>query len=104
MKKYFIVLGLLTFCACSPVVLKVPAQADAERMTKTYPGITVENLNQGKMFFEKNCNKCHSLKKGVKASEQELNKVLPLMAKKAKIDDATRDLILKYLVTMNSQK
>ena len=85
------------------MILISPTQNDAGRGRQKFPDLTLAELNQGKIFFENNCNKCHGEKISFKVSEKHLYKVVPRMAKKkAKVDDKTEALILKYLVTMHS--
>ena len=102
MKKYIYISTAFLLFSCSPLILVQPSENDAARASQKFPGTTLEELNQGKTFFEANCSKCHSLKKPFKVSEEKLNSIVPKMAKKAKLDDKTENLILKYLVTMNS--
>jgi hypothetical protein len=86
--------------SCAPLVLLPPGQTDVTRTEQKFPGITLEDLNQGKIFYETNCDRCHSLKWAFRISDESLYKVVPVMAEKAKIDSKTQDLILKYLITM----
>lgn len=99
MKKYAIILGLASLAACAPVVLKTPAQSDADKLSAKYPNTTLQELNEGKKLYEENCNRCHSLKKALSKSEATLVEEVPRMAKKAKVDDRSKDLILKYLLS-----
>ena len=55
-------------------------------------------------MFEQKCGECHSLNKPFSKSETQLKEIVPAMAKKAKIDAATQDLIYKYLVTMTKKQ
>lgn len=104
MKKIIVLCTICWLAACAPVILKLPSQADADRASTKYPGITLTDLTQGKAFYEQHCNKCHSLKKAMGKSEEVLIKVVPKMAKKAKVDDKTKELILKYLLVMKDEK
>ncbi len=100
-KKY--VIGSIVFLAACGTAVKtgVPAQSDADRATAKFPGTTLAELNKGKIAYEANCGNCHGLKNPLKYSEEEWRKEVPPMAKKAKVDAATEELILKYVVTMS---
>jgi cytochrome c5 len=102
MKKIIILISVTFFVACAAYKPLAPSQTDAERATQKFPGTTLADLNQGKTIFEESCKKCHSLKKPFTKSEEEIRNVLPKMAKKAKIDSQQEDLVLKYLLTMNT--
>ena len=105
MRKLFVLCAVLFLAACSAAIkLSAPSQTDADRASKTFPGLTLADLNSGKTAYEENCAKCHRLKNPVNFSEEKWRKVLPPMAKKAKIDAKTEDLILKYVVTMSGVK
>lgn len=102
MKKTLFVISIMVLVACAAYKPMIPAQTDADRAAQKFPGTTLAELNEGKAIFEGNCNKCHSLKKPFKKTEEEVRNVLPKMAKKAKIDSKQEDLVLKYLLTMKS--
>lgn len=102
MKKIIILVCVTFLMACAAYKPIAPSQADAERATQKFPGTTLAELNEGKAIFEGNCNKCHSLKKPFKKTEEEVKNVLPKMAKKAKIDTKQEELVLKYLLTMKT--
>jgi hypothetical protein len=105
--KIITTVSLLFLAGCASVQLLTPGQSDVERVKTKYPDYTLAELNQGKILYEENCGNCHSLKKPSSESEQEWNKIVPEMAKKAdkkgiKIDPKQQELILKYLITMST--
>src|ERR1017187_7169934 len=103
MKKMIIGIALASIVgACVAYVPLAPSQSDMEWATRKFPGITLEELNNGKALFEQKCKKCHSLARPFRVSEADLLHVMPKMAKKAKIDVKTSDQILKYLEVMRS--
>jgi len=102
MKKSFVILMLLGFAACSAYKPLVPSQNDAERGAQKYPGLTLKDLNKGKAIFEAKCEKCHSLQRPFKATNAEVEKIMPKMAVKANLDHKSADLVLQYLLTMKS--
>lgn len=106
MKKAVVLSSIIFLFACSPKVVKVVqdlSESDANRMSAKFPGITLSDLQNGKALHEEYCGKCHSLHRGNELSEEELNKVVPRMAKKSQIDEQKKDMILKYMITMNTR-
>jgi len=102
MKKVISILWVAVFASCAAYKPIVPTQADADRAAQKIPGTTLADLTEGKSLFEQHCDKCHSLKRPFKHSEDEVGKVLPKMAHKAKLDSRQEELVRKYLLTMNS--
>jgi mono/diheme cytochrome c family protein len=102
MKKILFV-TLLVAVACSSKKLFVLTQADADLAAAKYPGMTLADLEEGHRLYTANCQKCHGLKKPQKYSEARLNTIVPIMADKAKIDQATEDKILHYMVTLSQR-
>ena len=101
MKKNLVLISTILMVACSAKII-MPTQADVERANVKFPGISLSDLNEGKIKFEQNCGSCHSLNESYHESEKGLRRIMPEMAQKAKIDAKAEDQILKYLITMNS--
>ncbi|HSD15594.1 MAG TPA: hypothetical protein VLB74_13160 [Flavobacterium sp.] len=110
MKKIILTLAAALIIVSCAVKLVTPTQTDVDRMQAKYPGYTLDELNQGKSMYEQHCAECHKLKNPTKFSEEELQKVVPMMVKKVNkkhpntLDDNAKDLILKYAITMNGHK
>lgn len=102
MKKIFIVASLfLVACATAKIESgSALSQADADRAAQKFPGTTLADLGKGKKLYEENCGTCHKLHAPTSRKEDAWRKVVPPMAKKAKIDEQSHDLVLCYLVTM----
>jgi len=97
--------------ACGTVKLSIPVQADVDRGTAKFPGLTIEDLYKGKLIYEQACVKCHAMKNPTSRSEDKWRKIVPKMVLKANkkagkelIDSNNREVLLKYLVTMSSLK
>jgi cytochrome c2 len=108
MKKTLCILLIPIFAACS-FKLATPAQSDVDRVAGKYPGYTLADLNQGEALFQTTCNRCHKLKNPTSRNEKKWNSIVPKMIGKLNkkqgkvvIDDKQQELILRYLVTMNS--
>lgn len=109
--KIAVIAFTVVLSACSAVKLVTPSDADAQRGSQKYPGLTLANLNEGKTLFEQNCAKCHGLKDPAKRDEEKWNSVVPRMVKKVnkkagheEVDPREQQLILQYLVTMSTVK
>ena len=102
MKKNFVLVSVILLVACASYKPMAPSQSDADRAAKTMPGVTLADLEQGKAIFETHCHKCHSLKRPFNHTGDEIEAVLPKMAKRAKLDSHQEKLVLDYLLTMTS--
>ena len=82
--------------------MPTPTEADVNHANTKFPesGITLAQLQQGKAIYEGNCGKCHKLFQPKNESEAEWRKVVPPMARKAKLDAESEKLVLQYVVTM----
>lgn len=104
MKKSLFLLCCLVAVACGTSKVADSAntlsQSDADRAAAKFPGTTMEDLSRGKTLYENNCGKCHKLHAPQSRGEEAWRKVVPPMAKKAKMDESGADLVLRYLVTM----
>lgn len=92
MKTKAIGLAAITVLLVSCAARVVTPAAEATK------GLTPE-LAEGKMLFQDNCAKCHGLKNPNKYTPEEWQPILQRMQKKAKISDAEREKIYRY-VTM----
>ena len=86
MRKKLVVLFVIVLAACAPAKLLVPSQADADRGAQKFPGYNLGELNQGKSIYVSHCNKCHKYKVPESRNEAKWDKVIPVMAKRAKLD------------------
>ena len=104
MKKTLPAILILFISACTATKLVTPTQSDAERGSQKFQGYTLDELAQGKAIYESHCNKCHKYKVPESRDETKWDKIIPVMAKKAKLDSTQEDLVLKYVVTMSTAK
>lgn len=73
--------------------------ADAEWANKKWTGTTIQDLKSGQEVFNKNCDRCHKLKNPKKFNEEDWQKILPRMGKKAKLEKNQEELVLKFVIT-----
>ena len=90
-------------------VIEGMSQADVDRGSKEFPGLTLDELVEGKKLYENNCNLCHALKKPTAEPAAEWRKVVPPMVdmvnkeKNGNLDPTAQEKILRYVVTMSSK-
>jgi len=77
--------------ACSPG-LYIPTLADSQKS-----GVSADSLAIGRKIYVNNCSNCHSLYRPEHFTKRDWAKVMPVMQKKAKINNEQRELIVKYL-------
>lgn len=118
MKKILVFSALIVLSACGTAKKSTDAtvetidgmsQADVDRGIQKFPGLTLNDLVEGKKLYENNCGLCHALKKPESESEAEWRKVVPPMVQKANkknggvLDAVAEEKILRYVVTMSSK-
>lgn len=106
----FILIALLVF-SCGTVKLAVPDETVLARASNLYPGITLEELNQGMANYQQYCSPCHKLKDPDSKTVAEWAKIVPGMSARAAksesipdIDPATQTSILQYLSSVTTNK
>jgi mono/diheme cytochrome c family protein len=81
----------LTACVAS---LYMPTENDAKKYN-----ISLDELQKGRKLYIRSCSSCHNLHLPSAYSNHEWWKHLNKMQQRAKIDDAQKELIAKYLET-----
>ena len=89
---------LFTGCAVSNIALTDTESAGYKYGKSKYKGYSKEMYVQGRTINESSCIKCHKLKNPANYTEEQLNKIIPNMAKKARISDEQREVLMKYYV------
>jgi hypothetical protein len=88
--------------SCGSTKLLTPTQADVDRVKSEFPEVTVASLNEGKSIMENNCNRCHKLFHPETKNVEQWNQIVPIMAKKAKLNAADEQKVLRYILTAKS--
>ena len=97
-KKFpFVIILVLLYC-CTPKLLP-PTEADATRTNSS-----LSSLQQAHSLYINKCGACHTLKLPPSESEENWKKIVPVMAKKAKLNASEEDLILHYVLAMREAK
>ena len=79
--------------------LYIPTHADSQNT-----GESIDSLVLGRKLYVNNCASCHNLHKSEEFTRNEWTKVMPVMQKKAKSNNADTQLILKYLKARSKQE
>lgn len=96
----------LFLSACSAKLI-IPSQSDVDRVATKYPGYSLNQLNEGKTLYMTYCKGCHGLKNPASKTEEQWNKIVPVMVKKVNrkkevLTSEQQESILKYVITMSS--
>ncbi|MDB4107804.1 hypothetical protein N8368_02715 [Bacteroidia bacterium] len=105
--KALIIAGLLVLVGCHSS--KQVSQALVPNMAQAvaiYPGYTPEQFAEGEKLYIQKCTTSHNKKEATEHNQAEWEKIVPKMVsmankKSTTIDISSKDLILKYLVTMS---
>lgn len=87
--------------ACSPTVGGPPpplSPASAEGAKQRWPDATPESLEQGRKTFLAKCSACHGYPALAAHSDAEWGPIVDDMGKKAKLDDAAREQVLRFVL------
>jgi cytochrome c5 len=109
MKKYLFLSSLLFLVACGTTKLAAPAQADADRGTAKFAGLTLAQLTEGKSVYDMNCGACHKAPKPKSQTEAAWRQIVPEMCVKSKrktgnaITAEQEENLLRYLIVMGAK-
>jgi cytochrome c5 len=77
-----------------------PAAVEAAQLR--FPGATAESLESGRQVFLRTCNRCHKHPAIGAFSEAQLEKIVPRMARKAKLDEVESQQVLQFVLAARS--
>ena len=75
-----------------------PTESDVTFAKQKWSDTDLVKLQQGQALYTGNCGKCHELFSPDQFSEKKWEHEVPPMAKKARLDDAQGDLILRFIL------
>jgi cytochrome c len=81
---------------CSPKVLP-PTSSDLSQIKQVNPDVDTSSVARGYTIFARSCHKCHGLKNPANYTIEKWDKVLPVMAKKAKLNEDETGLVKIYV-------
>ncbi|OFY72193.1 MAG: hypothetical protein A3G23_01325 [Bacteroidetes bacterium RIFCSPLOWO2_12_FULL_37_12] len=86
---------------CTPVIFS-PVDSDLQRAKKYWNDITLEHLKSGYKLYVSKCGGCHTLYPPQQFPKEKWIKLMPDMAKEAKLDSVRIGLIARYILTMQT--
>lgn len=81
-----------------------PGDAELKAIQGKYADVTMQTLNDGYAVYTGPCTKCHGQKNIFSRSEDSWQKAINSMAPKAKITDAQKDALWKYILAMKAAR
>ncbi len=95
MKKYiFAFASVSILVACAPKVIVEQEVTPIKEQAETKPEV---KYLAGKTLFDTNCGKCHDLPHPSQHSKAQWSKIVPAMAKEAKLNAEQENHILLYV-------
>lgn len=82
---------------CSPKTAKTVEKSSTktETVAKNY---SQADLDEGRKVFESSCGRCHALKQPETRTVSQWEKIMPNMARKAKLDDHQTAVVTAYVM------
>jgi len=80
-----------------------PTTADLGRVSSRYPGLTLAELQQGRDVYQSRCGSCHVLYQPSQHGPSEWPHLIGEMAQRAKLTEADRNRVERYLVALSSR-
>lgn len=96
-KLVFTFSAIALLVACSPKTTEVIEKVETLETEKTNDFPNGE-IAEGDYLFSEHCGKCHDLPKAAKYTETNWRKIVPEMAKEAKLDATQENKILQYVL------
>jgi hypothetical protein len=96
--------AVMVMVLCAPLAcatLPQPLAEDATRASTLWPGLKLEDLQNGRKLYVQNCGACHALHLPSAYGNERWDRVMVRMQVKAKIDDRAASTILAYLKTFS---
>jgi cytochrome c5 len=86
------------FAGCASQLYK-PMTVDAQWASQHWQSTTLNDLDRGRSYYVTHCSSCHKLYSPTAHDEKGWTEAVNEMKVKARIDDTTANLIIRYLVT-----
>lgn len=100
MKKISFVIALFLVAACSSKVIK-PTQSSVDRISGSFSGVTLADLEEGRNLLKTKCGTCHDLPKPELGPEKYWRGIVPPMAEKAKLNEDQTSKVLQYCISVS---
>jgi hypothetical protein len=96
-KLVFTFSAIALLVGCAPKTTEVINKVETVESDKTIDFPSRE-IAEGDYLFSEHCGKCHDLPKAAKYTEANWRKIVPEMAKEAKLDVTQENKILQYVL------
>ena len=98
--------GLIFLYCCTPKLAPSSAfsESDVARGKVFWSDCSIQKLDAAHTLYTNKCATCHSLKAPASEDEAGWRKIVPPMAKKAKLSAEEESQILNYVLTMREAK
>jgi hypothetical protein len=91
----------LAAVACGPSFIAPDVTPDLVQIGQSqWTGTTQASLEEGRELFVTHCHRCHVLPTPKSRTVEKWHKIIIKMAKKAKLDDAQRDTVLRFILAV----
>jgi cytochrome c5 len=90
-------MGLMFLVNCSPKTTGSMTTKKTEAAPDGTKSTPMEEIDEGKLVWRSNCDKCHKLYDPTSRNKDEWEKILPIMGKKAKLTDKQVELVKAYI-------
>lgn len=80
----------------------IPTETQLKAIQAKYPEVSMQTLTNGHAIYTGVCTNCHGQKNIFKRSEESWKHEIDDMAPKAKITDAQKDDLYKYILAMKA--
>ncbi len=110
-------LSLLTVIACLAMfiysckakkggteVSLAPGDAELKAIQVKFPDATAQTLSEGYGVYTGACTNCHGKKNMLKHTEEDWKKDIDRMSPRAKITDAQKDALWKYVLSIRAAR
>lgn len=109
MKKISIIISIITVAIlqsnCTPKATKATANTEkTETAKEIVENFSEEQLTNGKIIWQSNCNKCHKLYEPKSRNTDKWDRVLRRMIPKAKLSPEDGALVRAYIIANAGQE
>ncbi len=99
MKKTSVVFAASLIIFGCGTTLQTTAEADFNKKNHRWEGYTFAEFAKGRELYVGSCGGCHLLHRPAEFTEQQWSDILPEMIDRAKLGDAERESIFRFLIT-----
>ena len=95
---FLFIIGSATLYQCATFKVTTPTNNEVAVAQKHWADANMQSLNAGYTIFTTKCEKCHGPKNITKFTESDLENILGKMTIKAKLTDAEKESVTRYVL------